>query len=156
MVRQYQIGKPFDTTDSLDGQTFGSNVKPLFKCAIYPHKFKRLYSPTSPHRKKIWPRLASRVIAATKAAVSRRTCGFIISASSFWRLEWGSFGSAGFAQAVPGTPTRSSCRPQLALGAAVFANRTVWRPCMAHSSAHPPVAFHGAPLFALSRQGGAA
>lgn len=42
-----------------------------------------------------------------------------------------------FAQAVPGTPTRSSCRPQLALGAAVFANRTAWRPIMSQSTRAP-------------------
>lgn len=42
-----------------------------------------------------------------------------------------------FAQAVPGTPTRSSCRPQLALGAAVFANRTAWRPIMAKTTCAP-------------------
>lgn len=38
------------------------------------------------------------------------------------------------AQAVPGTPTRSSCRPRLASGAAVVANRTAWRPFMARST----------------------
>lgn len=40
-----------------------------------------------------------------------------------------------FAQAVPGTPTRSSHRPRLASGAVVFANRTAWRPYMAQSHA---------------------
>lgn len=40
-----------------------------------------------------------------------------------------------FAQAVPGTPTRSSYRPRLALGAVVVANRTAWRPFMATLSA---------------------
>lgn len=38
-----------------------------------------------------------------------------------------------FPQGLPGTPTRSSCRPQLALGAAVVANRSPWRPMMAES-----------------------
>ncbi len=38
-----------------------------------------------------------------------------------------------FAQAVPGTATRSSHRPQLQLGAVVVANRTAWRPIMAKS-----------------------
>lgn len=49
-----------------------------------------------------------------------------------------------FAQAVPCTPTRSSCRPQLALGAAVVANRTAWRPLMAQSE------FLGAPAPVLA------
>ena len=35
------------------------------------------------------------------------------------------------AQAVPGLPTRSSCRPHLEVGAAVVANSTAWRPAMA-------------------------
>lgn len=39
-----------------------------------------------------------------------------------------------FAQAVPGTPTCSSYRPQLALGAVVFVNRTAWRPFMADTT----------------------
>lgn len=50
-----------------------------------------------------------------------------------------------FAQAVPGTPTRSSCRPQLALGAAVVAKRTAWRPHMAQS-----IASHGTATLATS------
>jgi hypothetical protein len=33
-----------------------------------------------------------------------------------------------FPQGLPGTPTRSSCRPRLASGAAVVANRRPWRP----------------------------
>lgn len=47
-----------------------------------------------------------------------------------------------FPQGVPGTPTRSSHRLQLALGAVVFANRTPWRPHMA--STHPGTATPGA------------
>lgn len=37
-----------------------------------------------------------------------------------------------FPQGLPGTPTRSSCRPRLASRAAVVANRSPWRPFMAH------------------------
>ena len=44
----------------------------------------------------------------------------------------GSLRARRFAQAVPGLPTRSSCRPRLEAGAAVFANRTAWRPIMVH------------------------
>lgn len=39
-----------------------------------------------------------------------------------------------FAQAVPGRPTRSSHRHGLASEAVVFANRTAWRPNMAHTA----------------------
>lgn len=39
-----------------------------------------------------------------------------------------------FAQAVPGLPTRSSHRPHLEVGTVVFANRTAWRPHMAHTA----------------------
>ena len=40
-----------------------------------------------------------------------------------------------FAQAVPGLPTRSSCRQRLEAWAAVVANRTAWRPTMAKTPA---------------------
>lgn len=54
-----------------------------------------------------------------------------------------------FAQAVPGLQTRLSCRPQFAVGAAVVANRTAWRPIMVHSLGAPaptPDADESAPL----------
>ena len=55
-----------------------------------------------------------------------------------------------FSQEVPGLPTCPSCRPHLEVGAAVFANRTSWRPFMANASAFTPVESHGAHLLALT------
>ena len=54
-------------------------------------------------------------------------------ASPFMAARMGSLTARRFAQAVPGLRTRSSCRPHFEVGAAVFANRTAWRPNMAQS-----------------------
>ena len=61
----------------------------------------------------------------------------------FMAARMGSRKARRFPQGLPGTPTRSSCRPQLALGSAVVANRSPWRPTWHSSSTclrqlHPP------------------
>jgi len=55
----------------------------------------------------------------------------------FMAARMGSRKARRFPQGLPGTPTCSSCRPQLALGSAVVANRSPWRPIMAFASARP-------------------
>lgn len=67
----------------------------------------------------------------------RRNSAALSFVPPFLAARAGSREARRFAQAVPGTPTCSSCRPQLALGAAVSANRTAWRPFMAHVSPRP-------------------
>ena len=65
----------------------------------------------------------------------RRPCGFFARAR-FMAARAGSRKARRFSQGVPGTPTCSSRRHQLALGAVVSANRTLWRPTMAHALSH--------------------
>jgi prophage antirepressor-like protein len=65
----------------------------------------------------------------------RRSCGFLVRAPSFGGSNGEPKGSpVKGLRLVPGTPTRSSCHPRLALRAAVVANRIDWRPIMAQSS----------------------
>ncbi len=51
-----------------------------------------------------------------------------------------------FPQGLSGTPTRSSRRPQLALGASVFANHSTWRPVMAHIAPFTPASSGASPF----------
>lgn len=57
-------------------------------------------------------------------SLPQSTCGLFVRASIFWRLGQGAARLAGSRKRVSGTPTCSSCRLQLALGAVVFANHT--------------------------------
>jgi hypothetical protein len=83
-------------------------------------------------------------IPCNRCDASRRLCTADRAASLFvppvMAARMGGLAARRFAQAVPGIPTRSSCRPRLESGAAVVAKRTAWRPHMAHSLASPGTA----------------
>ena len=67
---------------------------------------------------------ASRSFSSAESAASLSVPQFMVARMGERKLRR-------FTQVVPGTPTRSSYRPQLALGAVVVAKRTTWRPNMA-------------------------
>ena len=65
-----------------------------------------------------------------------RSAALFICASSFMVARWEGASPAGFRE-VARSANPSSHRPRFAAGAAVVANRNLWRPFMAHPQAFP-------------------